>query len=467
MIKKFLLLSLVASQLMISCSSDDSPETTDPVVTDPTKELTLEEEIAKILKQPYSTLTPAQQKVKLEAEANDMLVQLDKTKSSGAIEAIENLSRLLGISPVDVFNGKNSNEVEDLLNVSGIYGIYTWNNSGKIWVKTASTTELKFVFPAKASQTSNNASFSSKSVSSTIKIKIDDSYGYWSYDEATEQNIFVPAVYDEIFLPASADAVLTIDNKEAATFTQTAKYSTKNESPDEFAYKMTLNDGYVWEMSGKKGTPSTSKAVLTFNGKNLIDFNSGSTANIDGLIENDEMIQYKGKANGLIKLMDNFVILADMDIAASATDDANLEKTLVYPSYPESNNPKADFKAYYTAENTYRQKYSAADAANFNKNAKLILVSKKDGTKIADIVVHSEKSTDSYSFYLPQWFAYDGGGFWYSTEEGELFTEAYYHEVYYLKFNDSTEVEMAAYFSEGFSSFEAKFEEFVKGFERK
>jgi len=467
MIKKFLLLSLVASQLMVSCSSDETPET-DPVVVDPPKELTLEEEIANIVKQPYSNLTPAQQKVKLEAEANEMLVQLDKTKSSGAIEAIENLSRLLGVSPVDVFNGKNSNEVEDLLNISGIYGIYTWNNSGKVWIKTTSTTELKFVFPAKASQTSNNASFSSKSVSSTIKIKIDDSYGYWTYDEDTEQSTYVPAVYDEIFLPASADAVLTIDNKEAATFTQTAKYSTKNESPDEFAYKMTLNDGYVWEMSGKKGATSTSKAVLTFNGKNLIDFTAGSTANIDGLIENDELIQYKGKANGLVKLMDNFVILADMDIAASATDDVNLDKTVLYPSYPEYNDPKADFKKYYTAVNTYRQKYSAGTAANFNKNSKLILVSKKDGTKIADIVLHSEKSTDSYSFYLPVWYAYgNGSGFWQSTDEGELFTEAYYDEVYYLKFNDNTEVEMSAYFSEGFGSFEAKFEEFIKGFERK
>ena len=42
-------------------------------------------------------------------------------------------------------------------------------------------------------------------------------------------------------------------------------------------------------------------------------------------------------------------------------------------------------------------------------------------------------------------YAYgNGDGFWQSTEEGELFTEAYYDEVYYLKFNDSTEVEMSA-----------------------
>ncbi|KIQ19157.1 hypothetical protein RT99_15575 [Flavobacterium sp. MEB061] len=466
MIKKFLLLSLVASQLMISCSSDDSSETTDPVVTDPTKELTLEEEIALIVKQPYSSLTPAQQKVKLEAEANEMLVQLDKTKNLSAIETIENLNRLLDISPVDIFNEKNGNGVEDILQVSGVYGIYTWNNTEKIWVKTTSSTELKFVFPAKESQTTNNAALSAKSISSDIKVDFTDTSGHWYYDNDINEYVNVPGVYDKIFLPTSADATLTIDNTAVATFTQTAKYSNGKETPNEFAYKMTLSDGYTWEMSGVKAVKNTSKATLTYNGKNLLSFNSGSTADIDALITNDELVQYRGKANGLVQILDNFVILADTDLATSATDDATLDKTVVYPKDPEYNDPNANFKAYYTAVNTYRQKYSAGTAANFNKNSKLILVSKKDGTKIADIVVHSEKSTDSYTFYLPEWYAYgDGTGFWQSTDEGEQFTEAYYDEVYYLKFNDNTEVEMSVYFSEGFSSFEAKFEEFIKAFE--
>ena len=414
MIKKILLLSVVASQLMISCSSEDSQSETN--------EGTLAEQIAAIVKQPYSTLKPADQKIKLEAEANDMLVQLDKTKSSSAIEAIENLNRLLDISTVDLFNGKNDNNVEDLLNISGVYGIYTWNNTGKKWDKTASTTELKFVFPAKETQTANNAIFSAKSVSSDVKVEFYD-----GYNGTTE-------IYDNIFLPASSDATLTIDNTQTASFTQTAKYSSKNQSPDEFAYKMTLNDGYTWEMSGKKGTENVSKAILTYNGKNLIDFNSGSTANIDGLIDNDELVQYRGKANGLFKLMDNFVIVADMDLATAAADDAALQKTLVHPWDYSSPTYNADMSIYY-------KKSTEGEAANFNKNMKLILVSKKDGTKIADIIQHSEK------------------------EEGST-TIQYYNTVTYLKFSDNTEVEMGAYFSEGFSNFETKFEDFIKAFEK-
>ncbi|WDF64182.1 hypothetical protein [Flavobacterium sp. KACC 22763] len=444
MIKKFILLSLVASQLMVSCSSDDSP-TTDP---------TLEEQIANLVKQPYSKLTPTEQKSKLEVEANEMLVQLDKSKSSSAIEAIENLNRLLDINTVDIFNGKNDNEVEDILNIAGAYGIYTWNNTKKIWDKTASTTELKFVFPAKESLTTNNAVFSSKGVSSDVKIKYYDGYN------GTEE------VSDNLFLPSSSDATLTIDNKEAAKFTQTAKYSSKNQSPDEFAYKMSLNDGYVWEMSGSKGTANTSKATLTYNGKSLISFNAGSNSEIDKLIDNDELVQYRGKANGLSTLMDNFVIVADMDLATSGAEDAALEKSLVFPVYPDSYDPKSDFKAYYTAVNAYYKKSSEGDVANFNKNYKLILVSKKDGTKIAEIVEHSEKREASIwdTFNLPMWDA--NNKYWYWNDKGESFTRESYDEVTYLKFSDNTEVEMSAYFSTGFEKLQTKFDDFVAAFNK-
>jgi len=442
MIKKFLLLSLVASQLMISCSSDDSPET-DPVVP----EQTLAEQIANIIKQPYSKLTPTEQKVKLEAEANEMLVQLDKTKKLSAIETIENLNRLLDVSPVDIFNGKNDNEVEDIINVAGVYGIYTWDNTANVWVKTASTSELKFVFPATETQTTNNATFTSKSVSSDIKVKIEDTYDWQS---GVKTN-------DYVFLPTSGDATLTIDNTAVASFTQTAKYSNGKEVPNEFAYKMTLSDGYTWEMSGVKATENTSKGALTYNGKSLLSFNSGSTASIDALMTNDELVQYRGKANGLVQLLDNFLIIADMDLATAAADEIALEKTMVYSDYGTKN--------HYADENSNNLKYSQGTVASFNKNSKLILVSKKDGTKIADIVQHSEK-VDTYTYNI-KWVndaTASNGGYW-ASDDNSTVTVDYYNEVYYLKFGDNTEVEMSVYFSEGFSSFEAKFEEFIKAFE--
>lgn len=442
MIKKTLLFSVIISQLIVSCSSNDEP-TNAP-------EGSLTEQIANIIKQPYSKLTPAEQKVKLEAEANVMLVQMDKSKTSGAIEAIQNLEKLLNIDGVDVFGGKNGNEIAEILNVSDVYGIYTWNNSTKIWVKTTSTTELKFVFPAKASQTANNASLSSKSTSSTIKVKLEDSY---NWQTGTTIN-------DQFYLPTSVDATLTIDAKPAATFATTAKYTGTVETPDESSFKMVLNDGYTYEISGsKKATANTAKSSFTYNGKNLVSFTAGSTADIDALIEDEDLIQYQGKANGLVQIMDNFIIVADMDIATQTKDEEALEKSLVYPDWQK--------KTYYTDLNAYNIKSSEGETSNHNKNVKLILVSKKDGTKIADVIQRSEKDGNYTSNYIwvPSNNTYGGSWNW-SDNPNTATTIQYYDEVLYLKFNDSTEVAMSTYFSTGFDDLETKFENFLKAFER-
>lgn len=441
MIKKILLLSVVISQLTISCTNDE-PKT-------PESEKSLDEQIAEIVKQPYSKLTPSEQKVKLEAEANEMLVQMDKSKSSGAIEALQNLARLLDVSSVDVFSGKNDNSVEDIINTAGVYGIYTWNASKNTWTKTASSTELKFIFPAKESLTTNNATFSTKGTASDVKVKIQDSYIWQTGVE----------VNDYIFLPTAADAVLTIDNVSAATFTQTAKYANGKEVPNEFAYKMTLNDGYAWEMSGTKATENTSKAAFTFNGKNLVSFNAGSTASIDKLIEDDNLTQYRGKANGLVKIMDNFIIIADMDLVTEAADQIALEKSLPIVDYQK--------KTYLTDLNAYQLKFSEGNAAIFNKNFKLTLVSKKDGTKIAEVVKRSEKGY-SYKYTYDLWIVDNSntyGGYWDYNPNGGTIIQ-YYDEELYLKFNDNTEVAMSTYFSEGFEKLETKFEDFIKAFDK-
>jgi hypothetical protein len=440
--KKIFLLSIIITQLVMSCSSNNE------VVDDPTPQA-LADQIAAIIKQPYSKLTPSEQKIKLEAEANSMLVQMDKSKTSGAVEAMQNLGNLLSIGSVDIFNGKNDNQIEDILNVSGVYGIYTWNTSKQDWIKTTSTSELKFVFPAKKNLTTNNASFSSKSTSSNIKVEIQDSYNWQTGT----------IINDYFYLPTSADATLTIDSAQAATFSANAKYTGTVEAPDEAGYKMVLNDGYTYEISGgKKATANFAKSSFSYNGKNLISFNAGGTADIDALINDDQLTQYRGKANGLVQIMDNFLIVADMDIAGLASDEAVLDKTLLYPN-------DYNKKTYYSDQNTYYLKQSEGEVIANNKNLKLILVSKKDGTKIADVIQHSEKG-DSYNTYS-KWVTSNNnyGGFWDYDPNGGAIVQ-FYDTVLYLKFNDNTEVEMGAYFSTGFDTLETKFENFLKAFER-
>ena len=421
--KKIIVLSMIICQLVLSCSSDGSSDNLDGLSSD----------IDAILAQPYSKLSSAEQKVKLEAEANSMLVQMDKSKTSGAIEAIQNLGNLLSIGNVDIFNGKNDNKIEDILNVSGVYGIYSWNNSTQNWFKTASTTELKFVFPAKINGTTNNASLSSKSTSSNIKVKIEDSYNYnWQTGVSTTIN-------DSFYLPTSVDATLSIGNSQVATFAANAKYTGTVEAPDESSFKMVLTDGYTFEISGgKKATSNTAKSSFTYNGKNLISFNAGSTADIDALINDDQLIQYRGKANGLFQIMDNFMIVANMDIATLASDEDASSRNNPYPNY------STNISTYLSNLNTYYKTESNDAVASFNKNIKMALVSKIDGAKIADIIERSEKD---YAYY----------------SNGILVQK--YSEVPYLRFGDQSESEMESYFL-GFSSFKTNVENYLKAFER-
>ncbi|GGE97564.1 hypothetical protein [Flavobacterium limi] len=436
MIKKLFLFSVIISQLTISCSSDDNSSSGDNVNA----------EIEKILKQPYSNLTPAEQKLKLEAESNELLVQLEKSKSTGATDALENLERLLDINSIDLFNGKNNNEVEDILKVSGAYGIYTWNSSQNKWVKTASTSELKFVFPAKESQTTNNANLSVKSVSSDIKIEIEDTYD-WETGEI---------VNDSFYLPKSADATLSIDGSQVATIATSTKYS-KEQTPEEYSYKLTFNGGYAWEMGGKTASKSTSSnASLSYNDKNIIKFNAGTTADISSLITDSELAEYKGKANGLVQIMENFVVVSETDIENSVIDEDKLDD-IPFPF---------DFgsKNYYTDRTAYNLKYSQAVAANFNKNTKAILASKKDGTKIADVIMRSEESGTYFPYET--WVVvanHPKGGYWENDYNSKVVIKEY-TEVLYLKFKDNTEVAMSVYFSEGFDNLNTKFLDFFNSF---
>lgn len=165
--------------------------------------------------------------------------------------------------------------------------------------------------------------------------------------------------------------------------------------------------------------------------------------------------------------MDNFIIVADMDLAGEASDKEALYQSTTPPDYLSNENPSNDYKAFYTAKNAYKLKISQGLAANFNKNINLVLVSKNDGTKIATIVKHSQKENE-YTFNLPGWVTNQSsitGGYWIKGE-GELFSQSDFDEVYYLKFNDNTEVEMSVYFSEEFNTFQTKFGEFIALFNK-
>ena len=162
---------LVAGLFFTGCDkSSDTDTSTSPV------------DLSKIMDYPYSALTPEEQKVKLENESIELVEFGNALKSSSAIEALQNLGRLLDDEPIS-FKGKGVkiDEVEDVYRFSNIYGVYTWDASKRKWTETSSDSELKFVFPAKKNATGNNAVFSVKAVSSDIAVSIDDDDYYYDY----------------------------------------------------------------------------------------------------------------------------------------------------------------------------------------------------------------------------------------------------------------------------------------------
>ena len=443
MTRKIIVLSVLVSQFIVSCSSSDDLNSND----------LLSNNISELIIKPYSALTPDEQKVKLENEANGMLQQMEKSKTSSALEAIKNLENLLSLSSPEFQMAKSGNGLEDLLNISGIYGIYTWDSTRKIWIKTPSTTDLKFVFPAKKTATTNNATLSSSSIASNVKVSVmdTDEIGYWEYNQSTQEYNFIvttAAIYDQIYLPSSVSAKLRIENTEVGSYIASAKYSGNNTTPTEASHKLTLNDGYVFENNGKRTSPVSANAAFSYNDSNIIEFNVGSTASIDKLIEGSELTQYLGKANCLISLMDNFVMVADMNLEEMA----NSENTIANIQTPDYNTP-----TYYTDSNNYNKNVSEAEVADFNKNVKMSLVSKKDGTKLADVIQKSEKGTGYYSNV--KW----DNGAWIYDATGGVFVQDYDNTLY-LRFNDNTEVAMEVYFSSGFSNLETKFQDFIKSF---
>ena len=156
-----------------------------------------------------------------------------------------------------------------------------------------------------------------------------------------------------------------------------------------------------------------------------------------------------------------------MDLAELAKGEAAVEA-----NFPR---PDRNTKTFYTDLNIYNQKSVEAGILNSNKNAKLILVSKKDGTKIADIVYRAEPGfsfkTSEYESWVADASNIKYGGSWVfdwnnGVPKGTPVLIQEYDEVLYLKFSDNTEVEMSAYFSSGFEKLQTKFDDFIAAFNK-
>ncbi|MFK7049686.1 hypothetical protein FLACOL_02367 [Flavobacterium columnare] len=444
---KKIFLGLITLQFLFSCSKNEEAIEETPVST------------INLLNAPYSSLSPEQQKLKLESEAKSVITEFDKTKTSSAIEAIQNLDNLLEINRIDIVGGKNNNGLSDIFNVSDVFGIYTWNNAIKKWEKTVSNNNLTFRYPSKISGTINDAEVVLNATASPIKVDIIDTPKryQWVYDANVGYAVPVLVsneVLDKIHLPLTVDATIKIKGIDSGNISVVNTYNNNNHIPTISNLKLTLNDGYALEIkNNRNSSPSVASALLTYNGKSILGYNFDSSGNIDQLLNNHNSSSTDyGKANTLITILDNFAILGSGDIESITTELEKTESSIPQPNYFSSD--------YYIKFNDRSKKISDLKAELYNKYSKLVLVSKKDKNKIADIVAKSELVS---STNIP--FVWRNGTWEFSM--GTVFQKIERYNVkYYLKFNDNSVVAMNVYFSTGFDSLKNQIEDFITFFNK-
>ena len=425
-------------------------------------------DLAKIMNSPYSELTPEEQKAKLEQECIDFLDALNAATSLKALDVFDNFLNLLDRAEPDVDDPWTENEskgkVQWILDLTGVYGVFTWDRNK--WNKTSSKSELKFIFPDKGTSGNNNASLSLKVVNSNYKI-VDEWYD--SYDKVTYEDI--------ICVPSSATGILSLDNKEIAKIEAAAQYR-KNpmeldgisvNPPESTQLKITTENNYVyWYSLSGSGKETKYEMQMSRDKKPLIEtlfkVGIGLDTVFDGVEDIEDIEDIKkvfGKVGtmGFTKLMDNLVLVYQADDIPSfliAVDKIDSERWRARENLNFYNNPN-----YYAQMEIIEKKYidDLAKAMNDYVKSSLASTKEKDITKIAELVVKSEKVGEYYN-----------GDYWndYYWDWGYSYTKKYdeYGTKPYLKFGDGTLVEMEAYFSSGFDKLEKKWEDFIDAFNK-
>jgi len=410
----------------------------------------------------YSELTTEEIKGWLEDESLELLKLCQAAQTSPAIEALQNLNDVLNIASFEIA-GKTVNKVDDIFEFADLYRVFTWNADKNDWDETSSTTEFKIIFPAKKGATSNNAVFSASAVNSGIEViysyeKCD--YNTWPVD--------CKVCEDTYRLPSSVTATLTISGTEVARFEFSARYEGNNPVPVEFGYTLTTSDKYSFTYKLQKGAVNKFEMKVSYDGKTMFDIRFQSGAKIDDIYNSvmdgdniNDNFNLFDEVDGYMQLMEDLILVYKGDITGFATEMNAISEDYwnklddLYETWPNNEN-------YYNIMGQIKKEKSDKNAAAFNKYITSELKSTKDGTKIAELVMVSEKHGNGYWNY----YTWNGSRWDYHHSWLETWKYDEYMNKPYLKFKDNTLIEASVYFSEVFDMIENEWKDFIKAFDR-
>ncbi|MDR1950941.1 MAG: hypothetical protein LBP96_01780 [Bacteroidales bacterium] len=410
-------------------------------------------EVEKLLDLPYSKLTPAQQKAKLEQESIDFLEELRGLQNLPAIDAIEHFNDLLDRHDPNVPSPlQQVSDIKEVFNLGNVTGVFTWNRTTNRWTEETSTTELKFIFPATSTATTNNATLVFTSENSGVTIT--ETWEHWEWDYETWEYIIteIETVY---YLPKAAKAVLTIGSKEEAVIEFGADYKSGEDVPIKAIYKMSTG-GYVYQTTVDKVGEEKISMKLSRGNKMLVSGVAKTTAKLGELedlllngndISDEDIYKRLGEADAYIKLMDNLVVAYKIETEKWARA---MDAYWIWDDnkYDELRRLEWGSPQYWTLYKQYQKERVEKRVKILNDFMNAALVSTKDNYKIADMVWVAERDNEYdwwYNYYYQQ----------------QVY---YYNQVIYLKFNDNTLIAADVYFGDGFDRLIEKFEELLDGF---
>jgi len=497
--KTFFTLVLCAGLFMTSCDDKEDSKKDD--------KFDLE-----YLNLPYSKLTPAQQKAKLENETIDLLNAFKAVSDLQAIDVLDNFADLIDRhSPPDLAIDRISatNPAQTIVQVSHAYGIYTWSSSANQnrggWTRSNNNSELRFVFPASGRTGTNNATLTLQATGTGITITDIWWEGYWDYDK--DEFIKEERYEEVVHLPTNATGTLSVGTTKVAEIVASVRYKSQTFDYEDFKatgypesseLKITNPEGYEYsyKVSGT-GKEVEVETLLNHNAKKLIEAAfkadiglSEVFDKIDDVEDFDDLQNVYGKVKtfGYLKMMDNLVVAYQVnDLAGYIDEGANSWEDDYYGWY-QSN--------YFSKQDEDEKKWAENAEKAFNKHMIVSLASPEDGFKIADIVAKAERAGEyrdrvrfltwneywtkywrnQYSNYnewareyaiLHGWNSLPGQGRWdWDSTYPEVKLYDYWDVKFYLKFNDNTLVEAETYFSSGFGKLMDSWEDFVDAFNR-
>lgn len=410
---------LFASFALFSCSSSDKEDVTDP------KEL---------LNYPYSKLSVADQKIKLAAEGEATMKQLEALPNEKSVKLLESFNEiseglfsLLGDTP-------ETYALKAVTKLSKYYGEYEWDATNEEWNKTKNnvTNKLVAIFPSSKASKTNDGKMEITATASTVEINGHE-------------------------IPSGVVAKLFASNKQEGEITATStgiNESSYVETADVIAalgaYKLVLD-------IDKKGNKNQAKVEFTKGSDLIINADADLDAVITAEMLSKDDVSTVKDANVVAKIAKNLAaagyvdgksLLPELDRIEQAQDE-------LYNKYPWNSGKLKELEEEYLALEKERIEV-------LNKYSNLALVSTSETYKIAKITFALEVQKyerTGYTYDLDK----DGYPIW-ETEKTYKYTSYETDDKVILNFNDETKVDADVFFGTGFSKIIAMWDNFISQF---